>query len=88
MDYICDICPIPHKFKENSKTTQNEKALRDGMFSKFLTEADVSNHYLRRVICELFGEMFSLMNIIIMLMMVTTSTADLCVQKLSGKKHK
>ena len=30
-----------------------------GKFTLYLTEADATNHYLKRVICELCDEMFS-----------------------------
>ena len=64
---ICKVCPVPQKYK--SKKTFKEHMLKKhdgrndvlkfGKNTRYLTDAEVSNQHLKRVVCEICENTFS-----------------------------
>ena len=65
-EYMCNTFPILQKLKSRKTLKQHTIKMHEGRtdmvklgkLTIYLTEADVSNHYLKRTICELCDEMF------------------------------
>ena len=66
-EYICNTCPIPQKFKSRKTLKQHKTKMHEGRnyvvkfgkFTRYLTETEVINQQLKRVICDLCDETFS-----------------------------
>ena len=66
-EYICNVWPIPQKFKSRKTLKQHtmethegrNDVVKFGKFTRYLSEAEVANQHLTTVICELCNETFS-----------------------------